>query len=520
MSHADFVHLHLHTEYSLLDGACRVDKLIEKAHELKFPALAITDHGAMHGVIDFYQAARANGIKPIIGCEVYVAPGSRLERKTSNGEKYHHLGLLAKNDAGYKNLIKLTTAAHLEGYYYKPRIDKEILARHSEGLIAMSGCLASEIPDWIVKDQLDKARDAVDFFKQTLGAENFFLELQNHGIPEQAKVNQHLIQWAKEFGLKLVATNDVHYIEKSHSHAHDCLVCIGTQSMLSDPKRMSAGYVPEQFYLRSAEEMKARFAEVPEAVTNTLEVAEKCNLEIKFGELHYPVFNPPEHFTREGYLRQQIAEGLFRRYTIHAKAEGKEFVITGIDEPKRLPTYSEGQAARLSQTENQNDGDRRDACPTIYDPEVAAAIKTVIDRLQLELTVIEKTGFLSYFLIVADFIRHGREKGISCVARGSAAGSLVTYLLEIANVDPIRYGLLFERFLNPERVNPPDIDIDFADDRRADVIEYVREKYGRDAVAQIITFGTMGAKSVVRDVGRVMGLAYGDGDRLAKLIPA
>ncbi len=519
MSHADFVHLHLHTEYSLLDGACRLDKLMDRAHELKFPALAITDHGAMHGAIEFYQAARAKGIKPIIGCEVYVAPGSRLERKQSNGEKYHHLGLLAKDNIGYKNLIRLTTAAHLEGYYYKPRIDKEILAAHSEGLIAMSGCLASEIPDWIMKDQLDQARDAVDFFKQTLGAENFFLELQNHGIPDQAKVNSHLIKWSKEFGLKLVATNDVHYIEKSHSHAHDCLVCIGTQTLLSDPKRMSAGYVPEQFYLRSAEEMKARFAEVPEAVQNTLEVAEKCNLEIKFGENKYPVFDPPEHFTREGYLRQQVAEGLFRRYTIHAKAEGKEFIVTGIDEPKRLPTYQEvARASRPCDPGDEHTGET--PVPLINDPAVAAAIKTVIDRLQLELTVIEKTGFISYFLIVADFIRHGREKGISCVARGSAAGSIVTYLLEIANVDPIRYGLLFERFLNPERVNPPDIDIDFADDRRADVIEYVREKYGRDAVAQIITFGTMGAKSVVRDVGRVMGLPYGDCDRLAKLIPA
>ncbi len=309
MSHADFVHLHLHTEYSLLDGACRLDRLVDKAHELKFSSLAITDHGAMHGVIEFYQAARAKGIKPIIGCEVYVAPGSRLEKKSGGGngtrDVYHHLGLLAKDEAGYKNLIKLTTAAHLEGYYYKPRIDKEILAAHSEGLIAMSGCLASEIPDWIMKDQLDKARDAVDWFKQTLGAENFFLELQNHGIPEQAKVNSHLIKWSKEFGLKLVATNDVHYINKSDSHAHDCLVCIGTQDLLSNPKRMSAGYIPEQFFLRSAEEMKARFAETPEAVTNTLEVAEMCNLEIKFPkatkDLHYPVFHPPEHFTREGF---------------------------------------------------------------------------------------------------------------------------------------------------------------------------------------------------------------------------
>jgi DNA polymerase III subunit alpha len=494
MSHADFVHLHLHTEYSLLDGACRLDRLIDKAHELKFSSLAITDHGAMHGVIDFFQAARAKGIKPIIGCEVYVAPGSRLERKKSEGEKYHHLGLLAKDEAGYKNLIKLTTAAHLEGYYYKPRIDKEILAAHKEGLIAMSGCLASEIPDLITKDQLDRARDAVDWFKQTLGADNFFLELQNHGIAEQAKANRHLIQWSKEFGLKLVATNDVHYINKGDSHAHDCLICIGTQTQLADTKRMR--YQPEQFYLRTAEEMKVRFSEVPEAVTNTLEVAEKCNLEIEFGKLHYPVFHPPEHFTREGYLRKLLAEGLQKRYGIHARAEGEKFVVEKIDDPKLLPTFSQNG------TENSDE-----------------AVRVVMDRLQLELKVIEKTGFLSYFLIVGDFIRYGHEHGIACVARGSAAGSIVTYLLEISNVDPIRYGLLFERFLNPDRINPPDIDIDFADDRRADVIEYVSEKYGKDSVAQIITFGTMGAKSVVRDVARVMGLSYGDGDRLAKMIP-
>ena len=500
MSHADFVHLHLHTEYSLLDGACRLDRLVDKAHELKFPALAITDHGAMHGVIDFYKAAREKGIKPIIGCEVYVAPGSRLEKKTSSGGRdvYHHLGLLAKDETGYKNLIKLTTAAHLEGYYYKPRIDKEILAAHKEGLIAMSGCLASEIPDWIMKDQLGKARDAVDWFKQTLGADNFFLELQNHGIAEQAKVNRHLIQWAKEFGLKLVATNDVHYIEKSHSHAHDCLICIGTQTQLADTKRMH--YEPEQFYLRTAEEMKARFADTPDAVKNTLEVAEKCNLEIKFPtttrELHFPVFQPPEHFTREGYLRKLLAEGLQKRYGIHARAEADKFVIEKVEDAKRLPTFLQ------SGTENPD-----------------AAVKAVMDRLQLELKVIEKTGFLSYFLIVGDFIRYGHEHGIACVARGSAAGSIVTYLLEISNVDPIRYGLLFERFLNPERINPPDIDIDFADDRRADVIKYVSEKYGKDSVAQIITFGTMGAKSVVRDVARVMGLSYGEGDRLAKMIP-
>src|SRR5580692_5184835 len=496
MSHADFVHLHLHTEYSLLDGACRLDKLMERAHELKFPALAITDHGAMHGVIEFYQAAREKGIKPIVGCEVYVAPGSRLEKKTGSSSRdvYHHLGLLAKDETGYKNLIKLVTDAHLQGYYYKPRIDKEILAAHKDGIIAMSGCLASEIPDLILKDQIDKARETVDWFKQTLGAENFYLELQNHGIPEQAKVNRHLIEWSKEFGLKLVATNDVHYIEKSHSHAHDCLVCIGTQDLLSNPKRMSAGYPPEQFYLRSEEEMRARFAEAPEAVTNTVEVASLCNLELKVDgkNLHFPVFQPPEHFTREGYLRKLLAEGLHTRYGIHARAEGAQFIVEKVDDAKKLPTFKDSEEE---------------------------AVKLILDRLELELKVIEKTGFLSYFLIVGDFVRYGRAHGISCVARGSAAGSLVTYLLEIANVDPIRYGLLFERFLNPERVNPPDIDIDFADDRRADVIEYVRGKYGRDAVAQIITFGTLGAKSVVRDVARVMGLSYGDGDRLAKMIP-
>src|SRR5690349_1161588 len=492
MAHAEFVHLHLHTEYSLLDGACRLDRLMDKAHTLKFPSLALTDHGVLYGAIDFYKAAREKGIKPIIGCEVYVAPGSRLEKKTSSGGRdvYNHLVLLAKNEVGYGNLIKLATAAHLEGYYYKPRVDKELLAAHKDGLIALSGCLASEIPESIQRDQLAKARDAMDWFKQVFGPENFYIELQNHGIPEQAKVNRQLIPWAREFGLKLVATNDVHYVEKNHSHAHDCLICIGTQTQLTDSKRMK--YVEEQFYLRSAEEMKARFSETPEAVQNTVEVAEKCNLEIEFNKLHYPVFEPPEHFTREGYLRKLLAEGLHKRYGIHARAEGEEFVVESVDDPKRLPTFSGD--------ENQ-------------------AVKAIIERLQLELKVIEKTGFLSYFLIVGDFVRYGHEKGVACVARGSAAGSIVTYLLEISNVDPIRYGLLFERFLNPERVNPPDIDIDFADDRRADVIEYVREKYGRDAVAQIITFGTMGAKSVVRDVGRVMGLSYSECDRLAKMIP-
>jgi DNA polymerase-3 subunit alpha len=480
---------------------------MDKANALKFSSLAITDHGVLYGAIDFFQAARAKGIKPIIGCEVYVAPGSRFEKKTSTGGRdvYNHLVLLAKDETGYKNLIKLASAAHIEGYYYKPRIDKELLTAHKEGLIALSGCLASEIPESILKDQLPKARAAIDWFKQILGPDNFYLELQNHGIPEQAKVNRYLIPWAKEFGLKLVATNDVHYVEETHSHAHDCLICIGTQTLLSESKRMR--YAANQFYLRSAEEMKARFAEVPEAVQNTLEVAEKCNVEIEFGKLHYPVFNPPEHFTREGYLRRLLVEGLWKRYGLRARAEGSEFIVEEIKDARGLPTYSAAS------------GNPAGSSSDLADPAVAAAVKALIDRLQLELKVIEKTGFISYFLIVGDFVRYGHEKGVACVARGSAAGSLVTYLLEISNVDPIRYGLLFERFLNPERVNPPDIDIDFADDRRGDVIEYVRQKYGRDAVAQIVTFGTMGAKSVVRDVGRVMGLSYGECDRLAKMIP-
>jgi DNA polymerase-3 subunit alpha len=534
MSHAEFVHLHLHTEYSLLDGACRLDRLMDKAHALGFPALAVTDHGVLYGAVDFYREAGQKGIKPIIGCEVYVAPGSRFEKKTTSGgrDAYNHLVLLAKDEAGYKNLIKLSTAAHLEGYYYKPRIDKELLAAHKDGLIALSGCLASEIPEWIQKDQLPRAREAIDWFKQTLGAENFYLELQNHGFPEQAKVNRHLIAWAKEFGLKLVATNDVHYVEKDHSHAHDCLICIGTQTQLTDTKRMK--YAEQQFYLRSAEEMLARFAEVPEAVRNTLEVADKCNLEIEFGKLHYPVFHPPEHFTREGYLRHLLAEGLRKRYGIHARAEEHGFTVERLEDPRRLPTYQEVQSpeSKVHGPEDQSPDTNpqppvtdhasrftHHVSPDLSDPAVAAAVKAIIDRLQLELKVIEKTGFLSYFLIVGDFIRYGHEQGIACSARGSAAGSIVTYLLGISNVCPIRYGLLFERFLNPERVNPPDIDIDFADDRRADVIEYVRQKYGREAVAQIITFGTMGAKSVVRDVGRVMGLSYGECDRLAKMIP-
>ena len=468
MGKAEFVHLHLHTEYSLLDAACRIDRLMEHASKLEFPAMAMTDHGVMYGAIEFYQAARKAGIKPIIGCEVYVAPGSRLEKKSSIGGKevYNHLVLLAQNEIGYKNLVRLVSDAHLEGYYYKPRIDKDILGEHKEGLIALSGCLASEIPALITHEKLKEARNAIDWFKQTFGQENFFLELQNHGIPEQQIVNRQLINWADDFGLKMVATNDVHYVKKEHSHAHDSLICIGTQSQLNDTKRMS--YVPEQFYLRSAEEMAELFKEIPDAVKNTLEIAEKCDLEINFGELHYPVFEAPEHFTREGYLRHLLAKGMYKRYEMDVRVDGEKFIVERVVDPTKLPTYK-----GLKETKDQPDYKPEKA---MEDTEIAAAAKVLTERLDSEMSVIEQMGFVSYFLIVGDFVQYGREKGIACVARGSAAGSLVTYLLEISNVDPIRYGLLFERFLNPERVNPPDIDIDFADDQRADVIEYTRQK--------------------------------------------
>lgn len=510
MSHADFVHLHVHTEYSLLDGACRLDRLAELAEALKFPALAITDHGVMYGAIDFFKAVQKRGIKPIIGCEVYVAPGSRMPPKNrnsgENGEKYYHLVLLAKNMAGYKNLMKLVTAGFLEGFYYKPRVDKELLEKHREGLIVLSGCLQGEIPSLIVQDELARARQAVDWFKQVFGAENFYLELQNHGLTNQSKVNRHLLQWSREFGLKCVATNDVHYLKKEHSRAHDILICIGTQTTINDPKRLT--YAEGQFYLRSADEMKALFAEVPEAVLNTLEVAEKCNLQIEFGKQHYPAFTPPRPVPCEIYLRELLIEGLYNRYTLRVALEGKEFRVVGIENPERLPKLHEG----ISVSEP--------ACKTVVsDPVAARAIHAIMQRLQYELDVIERTGFVSYFLIVADFVRYGRDNGVDCEARGSAAGSLVTYLLGISSVDPLRYGLLFERFLNPERVNPPDIDIDFADDRRQLVIDYVRRKYRPECVAQIITFGTLGAKSVIRDVARAMGMAYSEGDHLAKLVP-
>lgn len=434
------------------------------------PAVAITDHGNMFGVIEFYKAAEKNGVKPIIGCELYVAPGSRLDKQAMNArEASNHLIVLARDMTGYANLVKLVTAAHLEGFYYKPRVDKELLAQHAKGLIALTSCLKGEVAQKLSEDQPKQARAAAEQLRQIFEPECFYLELQDHGLDQQRKVNRSLRTMGKELGLPLVATNDVHYLKPEHAHAHDCLICIGTQTTLTDERRMR--YPSEQFYMKSAEEMAKLFAEVPEAVQNSLRIAEQCNLRIGFGANLYPVFEPPAGQTREGYLRQLCNEGVRRRFGFDVASPGS--------------------------------------------PEQHA----VVDRMELELKIIEKTGFVSYFLIVGDFVSYAKQRKIPVGCRGSAAGSLVTYLLDISAVDPLRYGLLFERFLNPERVNPPDIDIDLSDARRGEVIEYVRNKYGETSVAQIVTFGTLGAKSVVRDVARVMGLPYGDGDRVARMIP-
>jgi DNA polymerase III subunit alpha len=471
MKHSDFVHLHLHTEYSLLDGACRVSDVVDKAHECKMPAIAVTDHGNMYGAIEFYKAAQEKGLKPIIGCETYIAPGDRREKKSTNArDASYHLVLLAKDEVGYKNLVQLVSTAHLDGFYYKPRIDKEVLAKHSKGLIGLTSCLKGEVPFQIKEGQLDKAKASLDEYRQIFEPGDFYVELQNHGIPEQQTVNRTLIPWAKEFNLPLVATNDVHYVERQHWEAHDCMICLQTQSLLADEKRMR--YVSEQFYLRTPEEMHELFAEVPDALKNTLAVAEKCNLLLEFGKLRFPVYEPPTGFTREHYLRHLCVQGLHDRYGIEWK------------KPK--------------------------------DPQE----KAIVDRVEFELKIMEKTGFVSYFLIVWDFVHFARSNGIPVgPGRGSAAGSVVAYLLKITDIDPLRYNLLFERFLNPERISPPDIDMDFCYNRRPEVIDYVRKKYGEDRVAQIITFGTLGAKMVVRDVGRVMGLGYGECDRIAKMIP-
>src|SRR3954463_16298667 len=464
MSSDSFVHLHLHTEYSFLDGAVRMKELMKKAKEFKMPAVAITDHGNLHGAIEFYQAATDAGIKPIIGCEAYMAPGAMKDRPNNQRDAAYHFTLLAKDETGYRNLVKMISIAHLDGFHYKPRIDKELLAKHSAGLIGLSGCLKGEINMAIQSDNLAKARQSTAEFRDILGAENFFLEMHDHGIEVQQKCNEMLPRLAEEFGLGLVAANDVHFLERSHHETHDVMVCIGTGKMVHDERRMR---YPAELYFKSPDEMRALFPNHPEAITNTLAIAERIDLKLEFGVSKYPEYPTPEGKTREAYLRELCYKGLHTRY-----------------------------------------GER------------AGTDSDLIKRLDYEVDILERTGFVSYFLIVWDFIHFAKQRGIPVgPGRGSAAGSLVAYVLGITDIDPLQFGLIFERFLNPERVSPPDIDVDFCKDRRGEVLEYVRKKYGERRVSQIVTFNKMNAKSAVRDVGRVIGLSYGEADRLARMIP-
>jgi len=453
-----FTHLHVHTEYSLLDGMCRIHQLVSRAREMGMDSLAITDHGVMHGVIEFYEAAREAGIKPIIGCEVYVAEDSRLRRSARDKNNYH-LVLLAKNQTGYLNLIQLTSRAHLEGFYYKPRLDKELLEQYHEGLIAMSACIAGEVPQLILGGNLDEAKQAALWYKQTFG--DFYMEIQRHPILELEKVNQALIAMSNELDIPLVATNDVHYINKEDAVAHDLLLCIGTNSSVNDEKRLKmAG---DFFYLKSPQEMAELYRDLPQALENTEHIAEQCNLKLDFGRLHLPEIDLPEGKTADQFLADLCYQNLHHYY------------------PQPTPEIEQ--------------------------------------RLEYELEVIRETQFANYFLVVWDIISFVKKQNILFGIRGSAAASIVLHCLGITQVDPIENTLVFERFLNIERKELPDIDLDFQDDRRDEVIAYVSQKYGQDHVALIITFGTLGAKAAIRDVGRALGMAYSDVDRVAKLVP-
>ena len=459
----NFTHLHVHTEYSLLDGASKIKELVARTKELGMDSIAITDHGVMYGVIDFYRACREVGIKPIIGCEVYVAPGSRFDREVGRGEdRYYHLVLLAENDLGYHNLMKIVSRGFTEGYYYKPRVDMEVLREFHEGVIALSACLAGEVAVQIRRGFLAEAREAALRYLDIFGEGNYFLELQDHGIPDQTLVNTELLKMHEELGIPLVATNDIHYVNAKDWEAHDFLLCIQTNKKLKDEDRMR--YEGGQYYLKSPEEMEALFPYAKEALENTYKIAQRCNVEIVFGEQKVPKFDVPAPYDAYGYLEHLCREGIKRRYQ---------------------PVTKELQ-----------------------------------ERLDYELGTIKHMGYVDYFLIVWDFIHYAREHGIPVgPGRGSAAGSIVAYCLEITNIDPIRYNLLFERFLNPERVSMPDIDIDFCYERRQEVIDYVVRKYGKEKVVQIVTFGTMKARAVLRDVGRVLDMPYAMVDAVAKAVP-
>ena len=458
-----FTHLHVHTEYSLLDGSNKIKEYVSRVKELGMNSAAITDHGVMYGVIDFYKAARAAGIKPVLGCEVYVAPGSRFDRELSHGDdRYYHLVLLAENNQGYQNLMKIVSKGFVEGYYYKPRVDMEVFETYHEGFIALSACLAGEVQRYLVRGLYEEAKETACKYEKCFGKGNFFLELQDHGIPDQKTVNAGLMRMSEETGIELVATNDVHYTYAEDAEPHDNILCLQTGKKLSDENRMR--YEGGQYFVKSEEEMRALFPYAAQAIDNTQKIADRCNVEIEFGVTKLPHFDVPEGYDSWTYLNKLCHEGLVRRY------------------------------------------------PDKHDE--------LLPKLDYELSVIQKMGYVDYFLIVWDFINYARTHGIPVgPGRGSAAGSLVSYTTGITNIDPIRYNLLFERFLNPERVTMPDIDIDFCYERRSEVIDYVIEKYGKDCVTQIVTFGTLAARGVIRDVGRVMDLPYNFCDTIAKNIP-
>ncbi len=460
----DFTHLHVHTEYSLLDGSSKIKELPARAKELGMDSLAITDHGVMYGVIDFYRACKAVGIKPIIGCEVYVAPGSRFDKEAvgQGDDRYYHLVLLAENNTGYSNLMKIVSRGFTEGFYYKPRVDYEVLTKYHEGIIALSACLAGEVARDITRSNYEEAKKAALHYQEIFGEGNFFLELQDHGIPAQRLVNQELMRMSRETGIELVCTNDIHYTFAEDAEAHDLLLCLQTGKKVTDKDRMR--YEGGQYYCKSPEEMAQLFPYAPQALENTHKIAQRCNVEIEFGHTKLPKYEVPEGYDSWTYLLHLCNEGLVKRY---------------------------GDKAKLHR-----------------------------ERLDYELGVIKTMGYVDYFLIVWDFINYAKQNGIAVgPGRGSGAGSIVAYSLAITDIDPIRYNLLFERFLNPERVSMPDIDVDFCFERRQEVIDYVVRKYGKDKVVQIVTFGTLAAKAVIRDVGRVLDMPYIEVDRVAKLVP-
>ncbi|CEO15558.1 DNA polymerase III DnaE [[Clostridium] sordellii] len=458
----DFVHLHVHTEYSLLDGFSRVKNLVARAKELNMSAVAITDHGCMFGAIDFFKVAKAEGIKPIIGCEVYTAPRSMRDKDPNYDKSQGHLILLAKDMQGYQNLIKLVSEAYVQGFYYKPRVDIDEISKYSEGIIALSACLAGDVSQALMNRNYEKAKSIALRYKEIFGEDNYYIEIQDHNLPEQKEVNSELIKLSKEIGVGLVATNDVHYVRKEDSKIHDILMCIQMGKTVNDPARMRFG--SDEFYLKSRQEMESVFPDVQEALDNTVKIAQRCNVEFDFNTIHLPQYDVPSGYTPNEYLRMLCFKGLKERYSNPSKE--------------------------------------------------------ILDRLEYELGVIEKMGYVEYFLITWDFINFARENSIMVgPGRGSAAGSIVSYTLYITDIDPIKYSLLFERFLNPERISMPDIDIDFCYERREEVIDYVKRKYGDDHVAQIITFGTMGAKAAIRDVGRVLDVSYNKVDNIAKEIP-